>query len=114
MSDSRRAQRVDCDIMLNKVEDGHMNVCRATNISLGGMRIQRLLEPLARGAQMMRLQLELPGNEGPIWVGARKVYEDTEYVGLRFTHISHQHFQRLRRWISETDEGANEIAAKVA
>lgn len=101
----RRTNRVPCDIILNKVQDGHTHIARATNISLGGIRIQRLLEPLkSDGNARLRLQLKLPDTEEPIWVGARKVYEDDDFVGLRFTHISHQHFVRLRQWIQSCEE----------
>jgi hypothetical protein len=99
----RSAERVPCDMILNKVQDGHTNIVRATNISMGGMRIQRLLEPLRLGNSRMRLQFALPGEGEPIWVGAEGVYEDEHYVGLRFTHISHAHFVKLRNWISGND-----------
>ncbi len=103
-SNNRRAPRVNCDIILNKVQDGHMHICRADNISLGGMRVQRLLEPLSGASDRVRLQFELPGDGQPIWVGAKRVYEDSDYFGFSFTHMSHQHFVRLRQWIQEAIE----------
>ena len=101
MSELRRSPRVPCDIILNKVENGHMHVCRASNISLGGMRIQRLLEPLVETMDYVRLQFELPGTEEPIWVGARRVYDQDGdgFIGFSFTYISHHHFVRLRQWL---------------
>ncbi len=106
MSDMRASNRVHCDIMLNKVQDGHTHVCRATNISLGGIRIQKLLEPLVAKNERVRLQLALPGESEPIWVGAHKVYEEEDYVGLKFSHISHQHFVRLREWVMQHQAAA--------
>ncbi len=101
-NESRTEQRIPCDIILNKVQGGHMHVCRATNISLGGIRLQRLLEPVqAQKGKRIRLQLSLVEDEDPIWVSATCVYEDEEYVGLRFTHISHQHFVKLRQWLNQ-------------
>ena len=99
--DARKQERVDCDIILNKVEDGKMNVCRAENISLGGMRIERVLEPKNEHQQTFRLQFELPGQSEPIWVGAESVYEAEDHVGVRFTSISHRHFLLLREWLSD-------------
>ena len=103
--DSRAERRIDCDIMLNKVQGGQTDVCRATNISLGGIRLQRLLEPSGSpgAAARVRLQLSLGEAEAPIWISARRVYEDQDFVGLRFTHISHQHFVKLRQWLQRDD-----------
>lgn len=95
----RTEARVPCDIMLNKVQDGHKHIVRATNISLGGMRIQRLHEPLRLKSKRMRLELALSGDHEPIWVSADKVYESEDFVGLRFKHISHAHFVKLRSWL---------------
>ena len=104
--DTRHAGRVPCDIILNKIEEGHTHVCRAINISLGGMRLQRLLEPLDHRERRVRLQFELPGASEPIWVGARRVYQEDDCVGLTFTYISHQHFLALRQWISSVELAA--------
>ncbi len=96
----RRQERLDCDIILNKVEEGSMNIARATNISLSGMRIRRLLEPYFQGEGPVRLEVALPGDsESPLNIGARKVYDGDDYIGVKFTDISHNHFLRLRNWI---------------
>ena len=52
----RSAERVPCDMILNKVQDGHTNIVRATNISMGGMRIQRLLNSPHPGQVGFRLR----------------------------------------------------------
>ena len=99
--EARKQERIDCDIILNKVEDGQMNICRAMNISLGGMRLKRLLEPKAQHDRTFRLQFELPGQAEQIWVGAEAVYDDENSVGVRFTSISHKHFLLLREWLRD-------------
>jgi hypothetical protein len=100
--EERKQDRIDCDIILNKLEGGHMNVCRATNISLGGMQFMRLLEAHSvDSGRQLRLQFELPGQAEPIWVGAETVYERDECVGVRFVNISHHHFVLLREWLRE-------------
>lgn len=97
---ARRQDRVQCDIILNKFEQGALNIVRATNISLGGMRFRRLLEPYLARDQSFRLEVALPGSEqDPLTIGAERVYEDSDYVGVRFTDISHAHFLRLREWL---------------
>ncbi|MFU8803068.1 MAG: PilZ domain-containing protein [Bradymonadaceae bacterium] len=99
MEDKRRQDRIDCDIIMNKVEAGHTNICRAMDLSLGGMRLKRMTEPYRAKDISLKLQFELPGEDEPIWVGATKVYEDEESVGVRFTNISHGHFVKLRGWL---------------
>lgn len=107
MDETRREQkRTDCDIILNKVEDGNRNICRATNISLSGMQLMRLLESHRKSDTedgIMRLQFQLPGQDGPLDVEAERVYDndDEGIVGVRFINISHQHFVLLREWLRE-------------
>ena len=97
----RRQDRVDCNFILNKYERGQLNIVHATNISLGGMRFKRLLEPYLEKGERMRLEIEIPGADDPILIGAQRVYEEnvTDTVGVRFTDMSHSHFLRLRAWI---------------
>lgn len=101
MNDIRRQTRIDCDIILNKTERGIMNVARATNISLGGMRIQRLLDPYIGNDDRVQFELELPGTDEPLIISGKKTYEAPDHFGVRFTEISHRHFIRLRSWIAE-------------
>jgi hypothetical protein len=98
MEERRTQKRIDCDLLLNKVQNGHTNVVRARDISIDGIRLQRLLEP-AIGTGSMRLQFTLEDGADPIWVGARVQCESVEDIGVRFTDISHQHFVRLREWL---------------
>lgn len=104
MEETRREQvRVDCDLILNKVEGGHRNICRATNISLSGMQLVRLLEPQFRPEAeegRLRLQFALPGQGEALEVEAERIYDAEDgLVGVRFVNISHQHFVQLRDWL---------------
>jgi hypothetical protein len=114
-AETRRTQRISCDIILNKVEGGHTHICRADNISIGGMRIQKLLEPLKHPEKIVRLQFELPGESEVLWVHARKVYEDGEFIGLSFTNLSQKNFTRLRQWLrnAANTDTSGEIAVAV-
>lgn len=103
MNNARRQDRVDCDIILNKFESGATNICRATDISLGGMQLQRLLEPFRFDNPSLRLEIELPGDHEPLLIGATRVWDDDASFGVRFVDISHQHFVRLRAWLQEQD-----------
>ena len=104
MAQLRKQRRIPCDIILNKVEDGHTNVCRAENLSLGGMKLQRVAEAYDADGQAVQLQFALPGQDEPVWVSGKKVYDDDGNVGVRFTNISHADFVRLRDWL-ETQVG---------
>lgn len=99
----RKQPRVECDIILNKFGKEGPNICLATDISLSGMRIARMLDPYLETQQKFQFQIELPGDEGdgeePLLIGAKKIWEDAEGFGVRFTSISHSHFVRLRNWL---------------
>lgn len=101
MSEIRKQNRVDCDIIFNKVESGMMTICRATNISLGGMRVERLLEPFDAKEEKVRLEIELPGDNEPLLIAAKRTYDEQGHFGLKFTEISHGHFVRLRNWVMQ-------------
>ncbi len=99
----RKQQRVNCDIILNNFGgEGEAKICRATNISLSGMRLNKLLDPYLFGAgeDKVRLEVELPGDSTPIVIGAKKVWDSDETFGVRFTNISHGHFVRLRSFLT--------------
>lgn len=99
----RKQQRVNCDIILNNFgSKGEVKICRATDISLSGMRMDKLLDPylFEGGSEKVRLEVELPGDETPIMIGAKKVWDSEEEFGVRFTNISHSHFVRLRSFLN--------------
>ena len=99
MEEQREQVRIPCDIILNKVEDGHTKICQGLDLSLGGIRIRRVAEAYRSEGNMVQLQFALPGDEEPIWVSGQKVYEEDGSFGVRFTNISHSHFVRLREWM---------------
>lgn len=104
MSDQRQSPRVRCEVMLNKSSDGHTHICLASNISLGGMRLRKLADPLHDFQDYVRLEFQLPGHNRPIWIGAKKVYEQDDYVGLNFVYFRAQAFNHLRQWLLEAQE----------
>ena len=99
MDDIRGNLRVDCDLILNKMECGRMNVCLAKNISLGGVRLQRVLEPQKDREAVVRLEMELPGDCAPIQVTGTKIYDRDEFVGIKFTNMTREHRSRLVAWM---------------
>lgn len=104
MVEQREQSRIPCDIILNKIEDGHTKICRSIDLSLGGMRLKRVAESFDAHGEAVHLQFALPGEEEPIWVSGRKVHESDGTVGVCFTNISHVHFVRLRNWLREQEE----------
>lgn len=104
MDDQRAESRIPCDIILNKVEDGHTKICRSVDLSLGGMRLRRVAEFFEAQGDAVQLQFALPGELEPIWVTGQKVHEVDGTLGVRFTNISHGHFVRLRNWLREQEQ----------
>lgn len=101
MSEQRTTRRIGCDIILNKIEDGHTNVCRAEDISFGGMKLRRVAEGYQPDGEDVQLQFALPGQEEPIWVCGQKAYEEDGSIGVRFTYISYGDFVQLRDWLQD-------------
>ena len=62
MAEQRRTGRAQIDILLNKYVGGVPYTARARDISPGGVRLSRLLEPEHAGRRV-GLQFQLPGSE---------------------------------------------------
>ena len=62
MSDQRRNPRRPMDILLNKYIAGQPHLCRAVNISCGGMLIHKVFEPELPHLSVT-IELELPGSQ---------------------------------------------------
>jgi hypothetical protein len=98
--DHRLDLRTRCDMLLNKYVDGVPHVCRATNISRGGLFLHRLLEPTMH-ERMVGLQFQLPGQERIITAAGKIVYEHPwmRATGVRFTNLSDDHRALIERYI---------------
>jgi hypothetical protein len=84
----RRAGRAPLDVLANRFLDGYPYLCRATDISRGGLRLFRFNQPAAR-TRFVGLQFQLPGSAEVLTASGEIVSEDQEAqtVGIRFTHL---------------------------
>jgi hypothetical protein len=98
--DHRLELRAPVDILLNKYIDGIPHVCRATNLSRGGMLVHKLLEP-EKNATEVGLQFQLPGEDRIITAAGRVVYQHKwlRASGVRFTNLAVEHRELIERFI---------------
>ena len=57
----REHHRIPVDFYVNKVIDGVPYLARARDLSVGGMYLDRLLEPRTRDGSRMGIEFALPG-----------------------------------------------------
>src|SRR3954466_15307822 len=88
----RNFQRKGADLLVNRFVNGHPYMCRMTNISRTGARLEPLLEPKASlGPKFMGLQFQLPGQEAILTAsGEMMALEDGRSVGVRFSNLPPQ------------------------
>jgi hypothetical protein len=100
-NDKRQGSRFSVDILVNKYLKGRPYLCRATNLSRGGMLVHRLVEP-ANDETYVGLQFQLPGDERVITCGGQIVFEHgwIKASGIRFTSLAPEHYQRIDRFLS--------------
>lgn len=87
--EQRSEQRTPVDMVLNKYVNGEPHLCRAVNLSRGGMLLRKIFEPeLAHHAVL--LEFQLPGTEQVLRVEGVALMESPEArtVGVRFTNLS--------------------------
>jgi hypothetical protein len=91
-ADRRTFDRIGTDLLVNRFVNGHPYMCRMTNISRTGARLEPLLEPKASlGPKFMGLQFQLPGQEAILTAsGEMMALEDGRSVGVRFSNLPPQ------------------------
>jgi len=99
-SDQRRNPRRPIDILLNKYIDGQPHVCRALNISRGGLLLRKILEPELPHLSVT-IELELPGSpevlciEGVVLSAGRA----SRTMAVRFLRLPPRIAQLLERFL---------------
>jgi hypothetical protein len=84
--------RLPLDIILNKYIGGRPYLCRASNLSRGGLLVHRVREP-NNSETRVGLQFQLPGDNRVITCAGEIVHEHgwVNASGIRFTSISTEH-----------------------
>lgn len=90
-ADRRKSHRTAVDLYMNRYLDGEPFMCRATDISRTGIRLEPLIEP-DRPHRYMGLEFRLPGSDRVITASGEAVVDlRGRTVGIRFTRIAPEH-----------------------
>ncbi len=98
--DNRSERRTSVDMILNKYVNGEPHLCRAVNLSRGGMLLKKIFEPdLSQHA--VTLEFQLPGSEEIIRAEGMALMESPQArsVGVRFTQMSAESIRMLERFL---------------
>jgi hypothetical protein len=100
-SDRRLARRAPIDVLANRFLDGYPYLCRATDISRGGLRLYRFNQPDS-SSRFVGLQFQLPGCDEVLTASGEIVSEngDERTVGVRFTHLPPHAAAAIERFIA--------------
>ncbi|MCB9557649.1 MAG: PilZ domain-containing protein [Deltaproteobacteria bacterium] len=98
--DQRLDFRVDVDFLLNKYIDGKPYLCRATNISRCGLRVERVFEP-KHGEEAIGLQFQLPGTDRIITCSGRIAHQAaTDHAdGITLEAVAPEHQEMIDDFI---------------
>jgi len=100
-TEHRTGHRVSVDILLNKYVKGRPYLCRATNVSRGGLLVHRIREP-QNEETYVGLQFQLPGDDRVITCAGQIVHEHewVDATGIRFTAVAPEHQAILDQYLS--------------
>ncbi len=87
----RRKRRISIDILVNKYIDGEPHVCRAVNVSSGGMLLYKVFEPDVAHEEVS-LEFQLPGSARVLRADGIPLAEHrwARAHGVRFTRIAEE------------------------
>ncbi len=107
--DHRRERRNPIDIVLNKYVDGDPHLCRAVNVSRGGMLLYKVFEPDVEHTEVS-LEFQLPGSPRILRVDGVMLAEHqwAKAHGVRFTRMSDEDRQLIEEFVTG---GVRETAA---
>jgi len=99
-TDHRRERRMPLNILLNKYIDGEPHVCRAVNLSGGGMLLYKVFEPEIAHSEVS-LELQLPGSPRILRIDGVTFSEHpwARAHGVRFTRMSDEDRGLLDRYL---------------
>ena len=91
MTKDRRQRRMGIDILVNKYIEGEPHVCRAVNVSTGGMLLYKVFEPDVPHDEVS-VEFQLPGSHRVLRADGVTLSEDhtSRAHGVRFTRIAEE------------------------
>ncbi|MEZ4270462.1 MAG: PilZ domain-containing protein [Myxococcota bacterium] len=113
-ANARLHQRADVDLYINKIVGNEPHLTRARDISVGGVYLQKILEPDFRNHTRIGLEMKLPGSDHVIWAVGSVIREadhsDAQGVGVTFVRIAESDRQLIREFV----ESAQQVEKKGA
>jgi hypothetical protein len=108
--EQRRDARKPIDIVLNKYINGEPHLCRAVNVSRGGMLLHRVFEP-DRMHHAVVLEFQLPGSERVLRAEGMALLGSPggRSCGVRFTHMSSEACQVLDQFMAPSAPAARQL-----
>ncbi len=99
-TDIRQERRVQIDILVNKYIDGEPHVCRAVNLSRGGILLYKVFEPDLPHSEVS-LEFMLPGSSRILRVDGVALAEHpwARAHGVRFVRMADEDRELLSRFI---------------
>jgi hypothetical protein len=98
--DKRRERRNPINILCNKYIDGDPHVCRAVNLSRGGMLLYKVFEPDLPHSEVS-LEFMLPGSNRVLRADAVTFSEHrwSRAHGVRFTRMADEDRALIDQWL---------------
>jgi len=98
--DHRRARRAPLNILLNKYIDGEPHVCRAVNLSSGGMLVYKVFEP-DMATDEVSIEFQLPGSPRVLRADGIALQEHrwARAHGIRFVRMADEDRELIERYL---------------
>ena len=98
----RDHHRIPVDFYVNKLVDGIPVMARARNLSLGGLYLDRLIEPATREGARTSVEFILPGHDEVLWIETELMHgDDQDGHGYAFRNLSPNIAHRLQSYMDE-------------
>lgn len=111
--EERESPRARTSVFINRYVGESPIMSRVIDVSVGGVRLQRLIEPSYK-EETVQLEMLLPGERRPLWLKARVVrhelVESGEVTALRFVELSDRARRVLEHYVERT-HGVSRSAA---
>lgn len=101
MSERRITERQPLDLYFNKFLHGYPYLCRAVDLSIGGILVETFAEPDLR-LERFPLELRLPDDSEACWVWARPVRREGTRQAMQFVSLSKPVRAKLERYLGST------------
>ena len=95
----RKNPRVAVDVLVNKLVDGVPYLASTRDLSLGGLYLNEISEPVHRPDARISVEMMLPGQNDIIWLETDVVRDEAgRGTGLKFKELSPRAVTALSRF----------------